>query len=314
MEQTQELRMSGIGGSDSAIILGLNPYKTPLQLAREKLGLDAGFKGNAATHWGNLLEDIVAGEYQMTTGRKVARVNKTLRLKDHPQIMAHIDRRIVGHRAVLECKTAGMRSADLWGEDGTDRVPDMYIIQTQHYMLFPQVKEFCDLAALIGGQDYRTYHIEPDRELQDMILVADLKFWDLIQRGDLPDPSNWDDCNLRWKGRVKKASEKYATPQVMEWVDELRRDTVTVKELDKKLEDLECNIKRYMEDYEVLLSPDGQKLHTWKEQKTYSFDEQRFQKDHPDLYQQCCVQSFDKALAKKIPEAEGYWGTTRVFR
>ena len=98
----------------------------------------------------------------------------------------------------------------------------------------------------------------------------------------------------------------------MEWVEALRRDTVTVKELDKKLEDLECNIKRYMEDYEVLLSPDGQKLHTWKEQKTYSFDEQRFKEDHQDLYQQCCVQSFDKALAKRFPT--GYWGTTRVFR
>jgi len=312
MEQTQDLRNSGIGGSDAAPIMGYSPFKTPLQLAREKLGFEKGFQGNDATRWGNLLERVVARQYMFETDKKVQRLNKTLRLKDHPEIMAHIDRRIVGERAVLECKTAGLRMADLWGPAGTDKVPEMYLLQVQHYMMFDEVRNYCDIAVLIGGQDYRIYHVEPDAELQAMILEAELAFWAMIQRGELPDPVNYADAQVRWK--AKDGSEVYASDDVIAWNEELKRMTVQADELEKKIEDVELKIKSYMGEASILLGPDGKKLRTWKEQKTAGFDAEGFQMDFPDLYQECLVQSFDKALAKKMPEAERYIVKTRVFR
>jgi len=312
MEQTQDLRKSGIGGSDAATIMGLNPYKTPLQLAREKLGLDPGFQGNAATHWGERLESLIAQEYSVVTGKKIARVNHTLRLKEHPYIMGHLDRRIIGERAVLECKNVGFRMSAEWGESGTDKVPAHYAIQGQHYLMFPEVKEYCDFAPLIGGQDFRIHHMLPDSELQDMILQAEVKFWEMLQRGELPDPVNNGDCQVRWN--ADNEATVYASDEVVDWNLELMSATASVKELEAKIEDLQFKIKSFMGEASILLGPDGKKLRTWKEQKTAGFDAEGFQKDFPDLYGQCIVPSFDKAFAKKLPEAERYIVKTRVFR
>lgn len=312
MEQTNELRMSGIGGSDAAAILGLNPWKTPLQLAREKLGLESGFGGNEATHWGNRLEDIVGREYALRTGKKITRLNRTLRLKEHPYIMGHIDRRIVGDHAVLECKNVGLRMAPEWGEEGTDSVPPHYAVQGQHYLMFPEVSEYCDFAALIGGQEFRIYNMLPDRELQDMILQAEIKFWQMLQRGELPDPLNGVDCQYRWK--AENEASVYASDDVIAWHEELMAATASAKELEEKIEDLQFKIKKFMGAKSVLLDRDGKKLRTWKEQKTAGFDEESFKADHPDLYGRCVVPSFDKSLARKLPEAEHYVKRTRVFR
>ena len=53
-------RSKGIGGSDVATVLGLNPYKTPLSLWEEKTGKTKGSPAGEAAYWGTTLEDVVA--------------------------------------------------------------------------------------------------------------------------------------------------------------------------------------------------------------------------------------------------------------
>lgn len=61
-----EVRRTGIGGSDAAAAVGLNPYKSQLELWLEKTGRDAELPKpdpNDTTepiYWGTLLEPIVA--------------------------------------------------------------------------------------------------------------------------------------------------------------------------------------------------------------------------------------------------------------
>ena len=56
MSRTEWLkeRTKGIGGSDVATVLGLNPYKTPLELWEEKTGKTAGKEAGQAAYWGCL--------------------------------------------------------------------------------------------------------------------------------------------------------------------------------------------------------------------------------------------------------------------
>ncbi len=60
------VRKDGIGSSDAAAAVGLNPYKSQLELWLEKTGRDAGLPKSdphdeeSATYWGNILEPIVA--------------------------------------------------------------------------------------------------------------------------------------------------------------------------------------------------------------------------------------------------------------
>ena len=102
-------RLTGIGGSDAACVVGLNPYKLPLQLYLEKRGelAEADLSDNAAVRWGNLLEDVVADHFAETTGKSVRRNAELLRSEQWPWMIAHIDRELVDEDAILECKTAG---------------------------------------------------------------------------------------------------------------------------------------------------------------------------------------------------------------
>jgi putative phage-type endonuclease len=306
-------RKTGIGGSDAAVILGLSKYKTPLELAEEKLGLVAPFAGNRFTEAGNRLEDVIARWYADERGCKVARANQTFRLKEHDFIMAHIDRRVIKERKLLECKSADKWTLHNWGEPGTDEIPDTYFIQVQHYLLFPNW-DYADLAVLIGGNDLRIYPILPDTELQEMMLEAEIAFWDIISRGDLPDPIRESDANRLWK--QDNGESIYADYQVMEWHDELKKTQVSKKELDAKLDELKMNLKSFMQEYSVLCDPDGKKIHTWKMQNTSSFREKELVCEYPEIHEKCLQPKFDRKICKKEYPAiyEEYVSTGRVFR
>ena len=57
-----KLREKRIGGSDIGAILGVNPYKSIIDVYIDKTE-GATFKGNAATHWGHMLEGTVIKEF-----------------------------------------------------------------------------------------------------------------------------------------------------------------------------------------------------------------------------------------------------------
>ena len=114
----EQIRKDILGGSDAAAAIGLSKWKTPLQLAQEKLGLVELFQGNRFTEAGKRLEDVIARWYADETGSKVARVNRTLKLDGYPFIVAHVDRRVVGKRKVLECKSADKWTIANWESRG----------------------------------------------------------------------------------------------------------------------------------------------------------------------------------------------------
>lgn len=92
------VRKQGIGSSDAATAVGLNPYQSPLELWMIKTGRDSAFQkeensiGYAPMHWGTQLEPLVAKQYQAHTGHRVRRVNAVLQHPEHPWMLANIDR------------------------------------------------------------------------------------------------------------------------------------------------------------------------------------------------------------------------------
>lgn len=133
-----EVRKTGIGGSDAAAAVGLNPYKSLPELWMEKTGKVAELlkpDPNDTTepvYWGTWLEPIVAAAYTQQTGHRVRKVNAVLR---HPAIdfmLANLDREVIGvpDVQILECQTAGLFGARHW-QDG---VPEYVQIQVQHQL------------------------------------------------------------------------------------------------------------------------------------------------------------------------------------
>ncbi|MDO6747173.1 YqaJ viral recombinase family nuclease [Gilvimarinus sp. 1_MG-2023] len=176
-------RRLGIGGSDLAAILGLDPYRQAYDVWLEKTGRELPRDLDSENvFWGNEYEEPIAKEYcrrmKERTGEdfKVRNKNMPAVHKEHPFLLANIDRDIVGMRRGLEIKNVGWRMAPLWGEDGTDEAAEYYIPQPHHYMLCMDYQEW-DLAALIGGQELRIYHFERDPEMDQIIIDTCRDFW-----------------------------------------------------------------------------------------------------------------------------------------
>ena len=79
-----EVRKTGIGSSDAAAAVGLNPYQSALELWLVKTGRAEGLPtvdpkdDSQPMYWGTLLEPIVAAHYTKKTGNRVRRINAVL--------------------------------------------------------------------------------------------------------------------------------------------------------------------------------------------------------------------------------------------
>lgn len=168
-------RRNGIGGSDVGTILGLNKWKAPYQLWLEKTGqVDMEEIDSEPAYWGNVLEEVVAKEFTLRTGKKVRRRNQVFEHPLHPFLRANIDRDVVGENAILECKTANAFLGKEW--DG-EEIPMSYLCQIQHYMNVLG-RDSAYVAVLIGGQKFIWKKIERDQALIDAITERLVEFWE----------------------------------------------------------------------------------------------------------------------------------------
>ncbi|MFL9867279.1 YqaJ viral recombinase family protein [Paraburkholderia fungorum] len=187
-----EVRKSGIGGSDAAAAVGLNPYVSQLELWLDKTGRADGLPRpdpddtTSPTYWGTLLEPIVAAAYTQQTGNKVRKVNAILRHRSVPFMLANIDREVVGVPGVqvLECKTAGEFGARLW----RDGVPEYVQLQVQHQLAVTG-KQAAHVAVLLWGQALEVHRIERDDSLIRRLIELETRFWQFVE-SDKPPPAD----------------------------------------------------------------------------------------------------------------------------
>ena len=193
-EEWLAVRKQGLGSSDAAAAVGLNPYKSQLELWLEKTGRDTSLPKldpqdeDSPAYWGNILEPIVATHYTKRSGHRVRRVNAVLQHPD-PKLawmLANIDREVIGAPEVqiLECKTAGINGARLWKEG----VPEYVQLQVMHQLAVTG-KQAADVAVLLGGQHLEVHRIERDESMIARLIDLERLFWDYVV-SDTPPPAD----------------------------------------------------------------------------------------------------------------------------
>lgn len=277
-------RTKGIGGSDASIILGLNKYKTPFELWLEKTGQSTVENGaGEAAYFGNLLEDMVAKEFEVRSGKKVRRNNFMLQHPEHPFIMANIDRKVVGEEAVLECKTASAFLAKEWE---SEEIPESYLVQVQHYLGVTGYKH-AYIAVLIGGQKFIWKEIERDDELIQMIFDAEVHFWNHHVLGNIPpalDGSSAAEKFLNEKYAKVEGGKTIDLPfNFKEKVDNLLEVKTNIKQLETLKKEIENQLKKELEDAETGFVKNYRV--DWKPVVQNRIDSKRLKKEKPNLYQ-----------------------------
>ena len=279
-------RESGIGSSEVATIVGLNPWETPYQLWRRKVGLDAPKQENFAMKAGHYLEDAVSLFWQDETGQQVIKSSAgdwLIRDDERPYLQVSPDRTYwladMPHsnenKGILECKTTQMTIDE-------DDIPKHWFCQVQ-YQLGVAGYQYGSLAWLTQGREfgYKDLAFVPDFFAW---LVEEVdKFWlDNIQGKQEPTAANVQDILLKYN--------RHTDGKIVEVNDEIfaaYQDLKAVKDelsaIEEKKTALEEKIKLGFGDAEAI-SYDGQTLATWKAPKpSNKFDAKAFTAAHPDL-------------------------------
>jgi len=272
----RERRSRGVGSSDAAAVIGLNPYYSAVEVWLEKLGELPPFEGNQATKWGKLLEPAVRQEYAEQTARVVRLPPETLVHPKFPWALCHPDG-ITDDARLYEGKTS--RHSDGWGEPGTDEVPEHYLIQTQHAMMVTGLL-VADLAVLIAGQDFRIYTIEADPELHAAMLEAESEFWQHVLHRTRPQ------LDLRSPGAINVLKKLYpgSNGQTIDATEAMLRYRAELEEAQKLGKAAEANkhaakaaLLDFMGEAALLRFPDGRALRRQKiERKGYSVEPTSF--------------------------------------
>lgn len=247
-------RKSGIGGSDAAAVLGISPWKTPLRLFEEKLGLVPDVEQTEPMWFGTHVEPIIADRYAMITGREIS-VPRMCVHPSHPWMIGHLDR-ITSDGRVVECKETS--KADDWGSPGTDDVPQHYLTQGLHYLAVTGLR-YCDFAVRILGRGFQIYTIERDEALIAHLIERERAFWEgNVLAKIAPDPVTIDDARRRWTSAKGKAVP--ADAQVMAFLRTIKNERAAQKESIAREKGATFGLLTHVADGETLVDPDTGKV------------------------------------------------------
>lgn len=299
-EEWLKARESGIGSSEIATIVGLNPWETPYQLWRRKLGIDPPKEENFAMKAGHYLEDAVAQFWHDETRQDIIKASAgdwLIRDNDRPFLQVSPDRTywLFGmphnnsNKGILECKTT-QKSID------ADDLPKHWFCQVQ-YQLGVAGMQKGSLAWLCSGREfgYKDLAFVPD--FYGWLVEEAEKFWrDNVEGRQEPSAVSVQDVLLKYNrhtdGKVLEVGEEIFTAY-----QDLKDVRKQLDALEERKETLEGRIKLAFGDAEAI-SYGGDTIATWKAQKaSKKFDAKAYQAEHPDL---CAPYIFETQGARRF--------------
>lgn len=191
-----KMRQKGIGGSDAGTVLGLNPYKSNLQLWEEKTGLKT--------------PDDISGKPSVSYGKKAEPFIREMFKLDFPEydvdyhefymyfndaisfIFATLDGELTeketGRKGILEIKTTTIQNSVQWKEwDG--RIPDIYYAQILHQLaatgwdfaiLKVHIRYYKNGELSAVERHYRIDKKDVEEEI-DFLIKQEMNFWQKVQ-------------------------------------------------------------------------------------------------------------------------------------
>jgi putative phage-type endonuclease len=273
-------RTGFLGSSDSAAILGVSPYKTPLALYLEKTGEGDPEDENRnleAKKRGKRLEPYICDMLE-EEGIKLAARNVQYWDAEHPFLGAQIDAETVDGRNV-EIKTVHPFASKDWGAELTDSIPLHYTAQAMHGLMVSKREQ--TVFAVLIGDDLRIYKVDADYETIAGMREREVKFWNENVLAKVPPPAINSSDVLRVfakdLGTMVEASEEVA--HIVRELKDLKRDA---KSLEREITEHEEAVKLAMGGA-ATLTYQSAILATWNAQTSRIHDAAAFATAAPGL-------------------------------
>ncbi len=221
-EEQHRLRSTGVGASEFAAVMGVDPNSNPLKVWLDKTNRNERFEGNEFTRWGNRLEKEIAAEYAERMNVKVVRCGTLVHPK-YPWVLATPDRRVYTKEGPkrkwgLECKNRNYFNYKAWGTPGTDEAPVEVVAQCQICMEVTNLARW-DIAVLLGGNRLGIYTIHRDQALINDMIETVHEFWHEYVLADVQPPLDGSAISKDWmdrKWRLHGPDMMEATPEIVE--------------------------------------------------------------------------------------------------
>lgn len=195
-------RKLGIGGSDASAIVGMNPYKSNIELWEEKTGrvIPEDISEKPYVKYGSEAEDPIRELFKLDYPQYEVQHKEfeSIMHPKYPFLRASLDGTLIhretGRKGVLEIKTTNILNS-MHREKWNDRIPNNYYIQCLHYLLVTGY-EYCILKACLktdwGGEvriNTKHYYFERSEVLEDIeyLKAKEIEFWtEFVEKGRKP--------------------------------------------------------------------------------------------------------------------------------
>ncbi|MGM9925683.1 MAG: YqaJ viral recombinase family protein [Bacillus sp. (in: firmicutes)] len=285
-------RQKGIGGSDVAGILNMNPkYTSPLKVYLSKVEeVEAGETSEAA-EWGTIMEPVIRDQFKKRHRElRVRQSHFMWQHPDYPFMLANVDGFLYDPDkgwGVLEIKTASEYLLGKWSEED-GQVPEEYLLQAQHYLATLGL-DYGYFAVLIGGNKYREFYFERDQDLIDSLIVLESDFWNNHVIPQIPPELDGSEAskelvsNMFPAESARDQEEILALPKevgsLLEVLDETKE---AIKGLKERQTEIENKLKRSLGEYQKASFLDREIK--WTVVNGTNFDKKSLKEDHPEIY------------------------------
>lgn len=306
-----------IGGSDAAVILGVSPWKTPLQLYEQKIAEERAPEIETPVlrrgkRWEPIAREMLVDALQ-DMGHDVEVLHFGQRYVDptHDYFASEIDveLRLDGEHVNGELKTVHPFKAHEWGEEGSEEVPIHYAAQSM-WGLGITSRQTCIVGALFGADQLVPFKVLRDDETIAAMREKSERFWteNVLARVP-PPPSNMADIMALFAKTNGKPVE--LDDAVLGTLQQLRQVRERIKAFEEEEERLAFAICEHVcgqwggpvsnapDVDDAVLMHDGKTVATWKKQRGTHLDQQALKAAHPDIIEKFTREHWFRALRFK---------------
>lgn len=250
-----ESRKKYLGASDVAAVLGRSRFRTKTEVYMEKVGLSAGSEETEGMRNGRRIQPVTIEIYEERTGNKVEQDPPTVFDKRFPWLGANLDGMVVGQPIPVEAKagTPYYKRTD-WGDDGSDLIPEEYLIQCQTQMLLTQTR-VSHVPVFFDIHTVKIYIVPFSEGIANAIVDLTKPFWYENVVKQIPPPIVGDEASRKLLAAMfPYASEQEWEPtgnELEELRDLLDSRIIALREqsdADSKVLEIDNRIKQMMGD------------------------------------------------------------------
>ena len=292
IDEWRARRFEYVGASEISAVLGLNPYRGPLDVWQEKTGVISGDLDLQVMRLGTLFEPTIIEFARREFGLTIYDVPELLGHETHDCLRCNLDGLAIidGEQVVVECKHAGARGSRehlrKLAESGTvtpgTSVATWYV-QIQSQLVVTGLKRA--LLVALCDKDFHVIEIERDVELCDLILRNVPAWWSAFVETKTEPPATRADGaanDRKYEDADPKLEPLELSDTLSKSLEELRELRENKRGIDERMKELTIGLKAFLGERETA-TIDGDRAYSWKSSTRTTVDLEALRAAHPDI-------------------------------